>query len=870
MALVPGSRLGPYEVVAPLGAGGMGEVWRARDTRLGRDVAIKVLPDHFSNDPKALRRFESEAKAVAALSHPNILFILDVGEANGVHYAVTELLEGETLRALVARGPVPVKRALEIAHQVAEGLAAAHEKGIVHRDLKPENVFLTNGGHAKILDFGLARHETSFRNPNDTHSPTVSALTDAGTVVGTVAYMSPEQASGKPVDHRSDQFSLGVVLYEMLSGKRPFKGATAAETLTAIIREEPEPLEKLAPRAPAPIRWSVDRLLAKDPAERYDSTRDLARELETCRTHLSDTSSGTAPAAQAVSSRSPRLGRLQVVAASILCAAALFAAGAYMNARLSTPVAPKLQRLTFQRGRIDAARFLPDGQTVVYAAAWGEEPRQIYAVRLDGPESRPLGFVDARLLAVSRTSELALGLGAPFPPFGLQTLAVVPFSGGAPRAVAERVSRADYAPDGGTLAAVRGAPGGSLDLRLEYPVGTVLSHEPTFWIGSVRVSARGDAVAFVSHPFGDSGGRVKVILPGGKARTLSGDFMDLGNLAWSSRGDEVWFAGARKGTRRELFAVSLSGRERWIHGGPGSVDLHDIARDGRVLVATRDHRFRAFFGGADLPLDRELSWFDAPDALQLSHDGKVVLLGETGEAAGASYLHFVRDTDGSPPVRVDTCGAGDRGSLSPDGRFVVVARLRPPVVDVIPVGAGPTRKLPLPGFDESPGRLAGLMADGRTVWFAGTRRPGGLRYWITDASGAPPRPVSPEIEGAVWPGITPDEESFLGRIEGNRLAFLPRSGGEPQAIAGVTDEDQIAGISADGRSLFVHRPVWRFPATVRRVDVVTGHSDPLREISPPDSAGAYDLGVLVTPDGRHYAYTMTQSLGELYVIEGLR
>ncbi|MBI5446605.1 MAG: serine/threonine protein kinase, partial [Deltaproteobacteria bacterium] len=299
MPLAPGTRLGPYEVLAPLGAGGMGEVWRARDTRLGRDVAVKVLPDHLASDKKALSRFEAEAKAVAALSHPNILALFDVGEANGIRYAVTELLDGETLRALVGRGAVPVKRALEIAHEIAEGLAAAHEKGIVHRDVKPENVFLTRDGHAKVLDFGLARHETTFRDPTDTHSPTVSALTEAGAVLGTVAYMSPEQASGKPVDHRSDQFSLGVVLYEMLAGKRPFVGETAAETLVAIIREEPELLEAVGPQVPAPVRWLVQRLLEKDPHSRYDTTRDLARDLRTWSLHVSvsGTASGSAAAA---------------------------------------------------------------------------------------------------------------------------------------------------------------------------------------------------------------------------------------------------------------------------------------------------------------------------------------------------------------------------------------------------------------------------------------------------------------------------------------------------------------------------------------------------------------------------------------------
>ncbi len=294
MALAPGARLGPYEILAPLGAGGMGEVFRARDTRLGRDVAIKVLPDHFADDPKALHRFESEAKAVAALSHPNILFLLDVGETNGVHYAVTELLEGETLRALVARGPVPVKRALEIAHHVADALATAHDMGIIHRNVKPENVFLTRDGHVKLLDFGLARQENAFRDPDDSHTPTVSARTEAGAVVGTVAYMSPEQARGLPVDHRTDQFSLGVTLYEMLAGRRPFRGETGADVLAAILTLEPDALESVAPPVSLPVRLIVDRCLSKEPRERYASTRDLARDLASWQEH-----SSTAPVSEA-------------------------------------------------------------------------------------------------------------------------------------------------------------------------------------------------------------------------------------------------------------------------------------------------------------------------------------------------------------------------------------------------------------------------------------------------------------------------------------------------------------------------------------------------------------------------------------------
>ena len=265
----------------------MGEVFRARDTRLGRDVAVKVLPEHLAGDPKALARFESEAKAVAALSHPNILALYDVGETNGTRYAVTELLEGETLRALVNQGPVSTKRALSIAHDVADALAAAHARGIVHRDVKPENVFLTEDGHVKLLDFGLARQQAVPSGALDTRSPTVPVLTESGSILGTVAYMPPEQARGLPVDHRSDQFSLGVTLYEMLSGRRPFHGEDAASLVSAILRDEPESLATAAPSAPVGVRLVVERCLAKEPGERYASTRDLARDLAAWREQAS-------------------------------------------------------------------------------------------------------------------------------------------------------------------------------------------------------------------------------------------------------------------------------------------------------------------------------------------------------------------------------------------------------------------------------------------------------------------------------------------------------------------------------------------------------------------------------------------------------
>jgi eukaryotic-like serine/threonine-protein kinase len=295
MALTPGTKLGPYEVQAALGAGGMGEVYRARDARLDRFVAIKILPAHLSDDPEAKQRFNREARAIAALNHPNIVavfdFGVDVNVGNGAQYIVGELLYGELLRTIIAGGPVTVRRLVDIAVQVADGLVAAHAAGIVHRDLKPENVLLTKEGRIKILDFGLASQGCKTAVPAANGSDETISLnrgqnaTNEGTILGTASYMSPEQALGKQVDYRSDQFSFGLILHEMASGKKAFARNSSVETMAAIISDDPPPTER---KLPVPLKWIIDRCLSKEPEQRYESTRDLYHDLRNLREHLSD------------------------------------------------------------------------------------------------------------------------------------------------------------------------------------------------------------------------------------------------------------------------------------------------------------------------------------------------------------------------------------------------------------------------------------------------------------------------------------------------------------------------------------------------------------------------------------------------------
>ena len=280
-------KVGPYEIVAPIGAGGMGEVYRARDTRLGRDVAIKVLPKEVAANSDRLNRFEQESRSASALNHPSIITIYDIGSFDSTSYIAMEYVEGKTLRETLASDPLPLRRGIQIAAQVADGLAKAHAAGIVHRDLKPENIMITKDGFAKILDFGLAKLTAN----TDGELSSIQTQTGPGLIVGTAGYMSAEQAAGKPVDFRSDQFSFGLILYEVITGKRAFQRSTVAETLTAIIREEPESIVQVKPQTPAPIRWIVQRCMAKDPHERYVSTADLARDLQNIRDHFSEVGS---------------------------------------------------------------------------------------------------------------------------------------------------------------------------------------------------------------------------------------------------------------------------------------------------------------------------------------------------------------------------------------------------------------------------------------------------------------------------------------------------------------------------------------------------------------------------------------------------
>jgi eukaryotic-like serine/threonine-protein kinase len=863
MPLAPGAHLGPYEILAPLGAGGMGEVYRARDARLRRDVAIKVLPDSFSSNPDRLRRFEQEAHAAGALNHPNILAIYDIGTHQGSPFLVTELLDGETLRERLQSGPLPLRKALDVAVQVARGISAAHEKGIVHRDLKPANLFLTADGRVKILDFGLAKLKPENMSAGETQTPTktVDAHTEPGMMLGTVGYMSPEQVRGKPADARSDIFSLGAILYEMLSGERPFHRDSSADTMAAILKEDPPQLSNEGRKIPPGVERIVRHCLEKDAVERFQSARDLAFDLET----LSETS--TTSTAQGPLAPKSQIQKLLAPFASALVLLALGAVGTYfMGKRAGSNPPPTFHQLTFKRGVIYSARFAPDGQTVIYSASWDGQAPQLYSTRPDAPESRPLEMRDSNLFAVSSTGQMAISLSCRIVVIADcgGTLASMPFSGGAPRELAQDVISADWTADGNNLAVARRAAGKS---RIEFPLGKRLYESPG-WLRFVRVSARGDAVAFVEHPAnGTDVGSVVVVDMNGDRKLLSGGWVSLEGLGWSPRGDEVWIAGTKDHAwANEIHGLDFSGRDRVILRLPGILRLHDISREGRVLLSTERWRYGILFRGPDDERERDLSWLDFSLVSDLSPDGRNLAFAEPGEAAGILIFAYMRKSDGSPAVRLGDCG---RPAFSPDQRRILCESENGDHLEVIATGAAGSKSITPYAITQH--GVFGWLPNGKEILFEGYDDHS-WRIYFQDLDGGKPRPVTPEIlPHPQWANsVSPDGKWIVGQDLEGKAWLYPAAGGSPHPVQGLEENEGWVNWSADGRSAYI-RDLGKVPTRVFRLDLSTGKKQPFIELSPGDPLGLATIRtVRVTPDGKSYAYTYERALSELYLVEGVK
>jgi Tol biopolymer transport system component len=858
MALTSGTKLGPYEIVAPLGAGGMGEVYRARDTRLERTVAIKILPAAFSSDADRLQRFEHEARVLSSLNHPNLLAIHDVGAQDGVHYLVSEFLEGQTLREKMSAGLLPQRKVTEYALEIAKGLAAAHEKGIVHRDLKPENVFVTKDGRLKILDFGLAKQSFAASENTATFAEWTGEgarpHTTPGMVMGTVGYMSPEQVRGQAVDHRSDIFSFGAILYEMISGKRAFKGASGVETMNAILKEDPPELSESSLRASPGLERIVRHCLEKEPSMRFQSARDLAFDLESL---SSVTSASTAVAV----SRWTRVGRLRK---SLLAAfpVLLFAvAAAFWGGRFVVPAAnPVFTRLTFRGGHVAAARFAPDGQTIVYSAAFGDDPVQLYTTRPDSPQSRELGLKGSSILAISHAAELAITLDHTFRSANVSwgTLARLPLSGGAPRELAEDVISADWSPDGSALAAVRLVGG---QAHLEYPLGKAV-YATEGWISDARVSPDGEQVAFIDHPvLWDSRGSIMVVDRASNRKALTGTFSDVLGLTWHPSGKEIWFTASNIHLSSNLFAVSLSGRQRLVWAGAGGVVVQDISRDGHVLFIRENRRrgIAGLFPGHQAEAD--LSWQDWSLPTAISPDGKWIFFAEEGDAGGPKYSAYMRNTDGSPAIRL---GDGSPYGVSPDGKWVAsVIPGEPQQLTLLPTRVGEMKNLSQPGFNYD---YAEWLPDGKRLLVVGHEPGKSTRNYLQDAAGGPLTPVTPEgVSGFLW---ADGKSVFVLGDETGRL--YPIDGGPTKEIKSPLPIRAGRNVAPGGRYPFASlRP--EVPLKVYRFDPATGEKQLWKELVPADRAGVYNVGQLnVTPDARWYVYSYVRDLSDLYMVEGLR
>ncbi len=863
MALTSGTKLGPYEIQSLLGAGGMGEVYRAHDSRLDRTVALKVLPASFSADRERLQRFAQEARAAAALNHPNILSIFDIGEEQGAPYVVSELLEGETLRERLRNGALPTRKAIDYAIQVAKGLAAAHEKGIVHRDLKPENLFLTNDGRVKILDFGLAKLTRPEAVSGSADAPTVQVATETGLVMGTAGYMSPEQVRAKPTDNRSDIFSFGAILYEMISGKRAFHGESAADTMSAILREETPELSETARNVPPGLERIVRHCLEKHPAQRFQSAGDLAFDLESLTEISATTKSGAQAAVQQASVQTSR--RSLVAAAAVLTlAAAMLGLGWWLGRGTGPAAPPEYQQITFRTGSIGNARFTPDG-SIVYSAAWDGGAGQLYMARTDENGSRELGLKDAELLSISKSGELAIRLNtvgfAGYARAG--TLARVPLSGGTPREVLDNVQDADWAADGQNMAVVRRVPENQ-HWRLEYPIGHVL-FDSINWISHPKISPDGTRVAFADHENtgGDDEGSVAVIDPDGHEKKLSSGWVSLQGIVWSPSGNEIWFTATRSGSAQNLRGVTLSGKLRTITNVPGGMWLQDT-RNGVALTITHQQRI----GIRGLPPggkeEHELGWFGWSILRDVSRDGRKILFEEQGEGGGPGYTVFLRDTDGSPPVRI---GDGAGAAISPDGKWVITKPAKEGNLSMVPTGAGESRQITHDNVSYGGVRY---LPDGKQLLATGIEQGHGARDYLIDLSTGNPKPITPE--GITGTNLSPDGRNLAVHGPDGKVAVWPMDGSGLRAIPNIQSSYYTTGWTPDGTSLYVLSSLQReTTAKVYRVNITTGKMEYWKTFGETIPAGVTGVGgPIFSSDGSAYAYVYVQVLSEAYVVRGLK
>jgi len=861
MPFQPGARIGAYEITVAIGAGGMGEVYRARDTSLNRDVAIKVLPEAVADDADRLARFQREAEFLATLNHTNIAQVYGLEKSGATPAIVMELVEGPTLADRIRNGPIPAEEALPIAHQIAEALEAAHERGVIHRDLKPANIKVRDDGTVKVLDFGLAKALDAGARDGQTAGPsdpgptmTSPAPTEVGVVLGTAAYMAPEQARGKPVDRRVDIWAFGCVLYEMLAGARAFDGGTLTDVLAAVVTKEPD-WQKLPVDTPDSVRRLLRWCLEKNARKRLRDAGDASLLLDESSEDLRQ-----APAADVRPARRRLLA--PVVAAALLAGTVLGWGIGSRESGLPTASDVDFRRLTFARGMMRSARFAPDGQTIVYGAAWDGPPIKLYLVRVDAPESTPIALPPAELLAVSATGEMAVSIGHAYDGWvGDGTLARTSLLGGSPREILEHVRIADWSPDGTELAIVRRVEG--VD-QLEFPVGTVL-RKTAGYFGDVRFSPDGRLIAFTEHPvYLDDRGDLATVDLSGRMTTLQSGFASIRGLAWAPGGTEIWFT-AFDGRNTALFASDLDGRRRVVHPTISDIELFDIAPDGRILLGGQNpqKQAQALLAGFTEPRNLVIPG-ESSMARALAPDGRSVLVSNQLTRGYETYL-----------VRSDRPGAtrlssGDAMGISPDGNWGLSMAADARSLFLSPLGAGQTRTISAPDGISFEGQPAWLP-DSRRLVVLGRRETEESRAFVYDLADGTIRAFG--APGVMWqfriaPPVSPDGKFVVLRDAQGTPMRWPIDGGDPLPIPGLTAEDIPMAWYEDGRALFVGTRT--VPMPISRLDLSTGRRTAWMTITPADPAGLRLVAATITPDGKYWALSTGKLLTTLFVVSGLR
>jgi eukaryotic-like serine/threonine-protein kinase len=875
-----GQTISHYRIVERLGGGGMGVVYKAEDTKLGRFVALKFLPDEVAKDRQALERFQREARSASALNHPNICTIHEIDEQDGQAFIVMEYLEGQTLKHRIAGRPMDNEALLNLAIEVADALDAAHAKGIMHRDIKPANILVTKRGQAKLLDFGLAKLAPGNRDAVEGSGMLTATngaqMTNPGSTVGTVSYMSPEQVRAEELDPRTDLFAFGAVLYEMATGDVAFSGSSTGVIFEAILNRTPAPASSANPKLPAKLEELISKSLEKDREFRYQTAAELRgdlkrvkRSLDTSRIRATSAVTALSPAGAAVAVPigegavpRKRVFLTASVAAGIALVAGL-AAGMFLLQRPVQTSLPTYHPLAFRRGIVHSARFAPDGRTIIYSAAWEGKSLELFTTRPESPQSQELQPAGADVLAISPSGEMALSLGSrPENAFVYSgTLARVPLVGGAPREILENVEWADWSPDGNTLATVREIDGRK---RLEFPPGKML-YQADGWIGHPRVSPKGDMVAFLDHPQSrDDGGSVAVVDLAGKKTTLSSGWDSIQGLAWSSKGDEVWFTATRTGGDRSLFAVNLPGTVRLLARVPGELTLLDVGRDGNVLLTRGNDRAGMIGLAPGEAKERDLSWLDWSVPSDLSADGRLILFGEAGEGGGPKYAVYLRKTDGSPAIRL---GEGTGAALSPDGKWAIARpNTTPSPLVLLPTGVGEMKPLAQDSLNHVRVRW---LPDGKRLVFSGNEPGHGLRLYVENPEEGKPRAISPAGSGSAF--VPSPNGDLVAAIGPDRKIYLyPIMGGEPRLVPGVAPDELPTGWSSDGRTVFVFR-YGEIPARVVQVNTATGQRKLWKELVPADAAGIDTIsGIMMTADARAYVYGYIRTLSDLYLVEGLK